>query len=320
MKNRNLFSLGLIALILSNGSVFAQSNDYHRTNDETKNQKNVLSKKAFSNSEKAKFVNVSNTDEVMFLQSNDCSAVETFNFDFENMGAHELFGTYCWNANYTNYPTVFITVNPTEAEGPNPNYVLQIYKSNENAILFVFPEVSTKEGTHFLSFDIKMALNGSPNSITGNEKIQIGTMSNKNNFNSFLPYGEDFAMNATGTFSTEPITFPQGHKYVAMKLDFDSEPHKVLLLDNIKWTSQNSLGTNETSVNKNGVYPNPVSSTLYIDSKLEVQSAQIFDLNGKLVKVSDEKSIPVQDLMNGVYILKMNFKNGTSETQKFIKK
>lgn len=321
MKNRNLFSLGLLALFLLDVTVKAQTSDYNSINEKMKYENITSNTELFKIPssypiEKPVFGKI---DEKMYLESGDCSPIETFNFDFEETASHELFNNYCWNGNYKNYPTVFVTVEPGQAEYPKPNYVLQVYKTYENDIIFVFPKVSTTQGTHLLSFDIKLALSASPSSITGNEKIQIGTMSNKSNFSSFTPYGEDFPVNNTGTFMTTPITFPEGHQYVAMKIDLGHEPHKAILLDNIKWVSQSSLSTDEVTINKNSIYPNPASTELYINSISDVEKVEIYDQAGRLVKTSVEKKIPVYDFMNGIYLMKIIFKNGTTETHKFIK-
>jgi len=54
------------------------------------------------------------------------------------------------------------------------------------------------------------------------------------------------------------------------------------------------------------IYPNPISQFLNIDSKLSISKVEIFSIFGNKVKEinSDFKSINVNDLSSGIYLLK----------------
>ncbi|OYQ41977.1 hypothetical protein CHU92_04240 [Flavobacterium cyanobacteriorum] len=72
------------------------------------------------------------------------------------------------------------------------------------------------------------------------------------------------------------------------------------------------------------VYPNPVSDVLTIrpgTSAPQIKSAEIFDLNGRLVQKSDvlNNAITVKNLAAGSYILLLNAVDGSKHTQKFLK-
>lgn len=76
-----------------------------------------------------------------------------------------------------------------------------------------------------------------------------------------------------------------------------------------------------SDVNKKSVsvYPNP--TTDYLTFSQKVNSAEVYDMAGKLVSspaVVDSK-IDVKSLQNGTYVLKINTEAGPI-TQKFIKK
>ncbi|WP_372474294.1 T9SS type A sorting domain-containing protein [Capnocytophaga sp. ARDL2] len=167
-----------------------------------------------------------------------CPAVATFDFTFENNTTETLFSTDCWKGTHTSFPTVSVT-NAAGGTGDIalPDKVLQIYKSGTitTPITLVTPEVSSTNGTHALSFDIELALAGTPTAIDGNEKIIVGTMSDANDFSTFVATNQEFAVNQTGTFTTAPIVFPTNHKYVAIRFDFGVAGHKALIVDNIKW-------------------------------------------------------------------------------------
>lgn len=68
------------------------------------------------------------------------------------------------------------------------------------------------------------------------------------------------------------------------------------------------------------VYPNPATDVITIGGVNEVISAEIFNIQGQLVKVENEKTeINVKDLTNGVYMMKVTTKNGSS-MHKIVKK
>ena len=56
------------------------------------------------------------------------------------------------------------------------------------------------------------------------------------------------------------------------------------------------------------VYPNPVSQTLTIDSNVPLDKVELYSILGKKVKdvTTDFKTIPVNDLSNGIYIVKIH--------------
>ena len=72
------------------------------------------------------------------------------------------------------------------------------------------------------------------------------------------------------------------------------------------------------------IYPNPVTDILYIKNFQNLQSAEIVDISGKLVKtINDElkaNSINVNSLKKGIYILKLKNTKQEVKTVKFIKK
>lgn len=69
------------------------------------------------------------------------------------------------------------------------------------------------------------------------------------------------------------------------------------------------------------VYPNPVSNTLSIESKITFEKVEIYSIQGSKVKevYSNFRSIPTYDLSNGVYIVRIHSENGFT-SKKIIKK
>lgn len=88
--------------------------------------------------------------------------------------------------------------------------------------------------------------------------------------------------------------------------------------------TQSTTGINETNAIRISLYPNPVSSTLTLQSNVDLQKAEIniFNLMGKSVvtqyKISNS-TLNIAELNNGIYFLQVSVNNRLF-TQKFIKK
>ncbi|WP_426275997.1 T9SS type A sorting domain-containing protein [Chryseobacterium sp. S-02] len=84
-----------------------------------------------------------------------------------------------------------------------------------------------------------------------------------------------------------------------------------------------TLATSETSKLTAKIYPNPVSDFLNIEGKNTIESVEIYDINGKLVKKVSPKnetvSVKLSELTPGTYFAKVNHQTN-NQTIKFIKK
>lgn len=69
------------------------------------------------------------------------------------------------------------------------------------------------------------------------------------------------------------------------------------------------------------LYPNPVKNILTYESEKSIEKLEIYDVIGtiKKIKILDKNKLDVSNLIKGVYILKIYFKNNISQTHKFIK-
>lgn len=68
----------------------------------------------------------------------------------------------------------------------------------------------------------------------------------------------------------------------------------------------NLSNSNKIGVNSNiNVYPNPVSDILNIETTLEVQSVEIYNIQGQKVLSSNQKQINLSDLAAGIYMVRI---------------
>lgn len=87
--------------------------------------------------------------------------------------------------------------------------------------------------------------------------------------------------------------------------------------------SQNLGVVEAKTVGDATVSPNPTTDFVTIKSKLNVNSVDVFDLNGRIVLNSTtliNDQIDLRELSAGIYILKINYKEGVTSTKKIIKK
>ncbi len=88
--------------------------------------------------------------------------------------------------------------------------------------------------------------------------------------------------------------------------------------------TQSNLSTAETSVKKKeiNVYPNPFKDVLHVADIKNVKSVTVTDVAGRVVKTIDNPTTELQlgDLNAGLYLVTMNFKDGSKSTVKAIKK
>ncbi|MDR2205852.1 MAG: T9SS type A sorting domain-containing protein [Flavobacteriaceae bacterium] len=90
--------------------------------------------------------------------------------------------------------------------------------------------------------------------------------------------------------------------------------------DNIVISATSVLAVSDVTKSSVNVYPNPTKDIINITSDKKVSDVVVYDLSGKSVKiVKATTSVDIQSLEKGIYIVKINFADGTSESKKIIK-
>jgi len=80
------------------------------------------------------------------------------------------------------------------------------------------------------------------------------------------------------------------------------------------------LNTEELHAPLFGIYPNPTSGELLISTSNKISTTTLYDLSGKIVLNGSSKRLDLTSLPKGVYILNVIFVDGSSTTEKVIKK
>ncbi len=108
---------------------------------------------------------------------------------------------------------------------------------------------------------------------------------------------------------------PQGQVYVAFR-HYDVTDMFVMMIDDVAVTSTVGLEEEQFSV---GVYPNPTSDVLNIQSVEGVSSVNIVSMDGKVVATSNTNSVSVSSLNEGMYMYQVTTESGKMFSGNFAK-
>lgn len=88
---------------------------------------------------------------------------------------------------------------------------------------------------------------------------------------------------------------------------------------NVFTTTCSVLNVDSFSVDRFGLYPNPASSIINIETNTIVNNVEVYNTLGKKVLSSKQKAIDVSELQTGMYLLKIQTENNQQITKRFIK-
>lgn len=96
----------------------------------------------------------------------------------------------------------------------------------------------------------------------------------------------------------------------------------MLMLDDVKITTMGTLATNEaskTKANTAAIYPNPTKGEVNIKTDKKIKSMAVIDMLGKTLNRTESGNTDISTLPKGTYLMKIEFADGTSTTEKIIK-
>lgn len=80
-----------------------------------------------------------------------------------------------------------------------------------------------------------------------------------------------------------------------------------------------TLATDEVSKSKTSIYPNPTRGEINIKTDKKIKSSTVFDLAGKALLQSDSEKVNISSFTKGTYLLKVEFADGSTKTEKILK-
>jgi len=94
----------------------------------------------------------------------------------------------------------------------------------------------------------------------------------------------------------------------------------MFMVDDIKITT-GSLATNEVSAKTKSIsiYPNPTKGEINIKTDKKIKSSAVLDASGRSILTSTSQKVDISSLPKGIYLVKVDFTDGTATTEKVIK-
>lgn len=241
-----------------------------------------------------------------------CAPAATLFEDFESYATGSIVPD-CWARIVPNGSQTISLTSP--ASGVRNIYQYTVAANTPSVV--VLPELSNiNADTHRLRFKARVT------SATGT--LNVGYVTNVSDASTFVNIETLSIANTTYTSGAEyivnvPSTVPANAR-LAIKNTNDG---KSYYWDDIVWENKNALSTVETPAKKKlTIHPNPFNDVIYISETKDIKSVMIYDLAGRVVKLVNDasKEIQVGDLKEGMYLVKVNFKDGSQSVTKAIKR
>ncbi|RXM39881.1 hypothetical protein BOQ62_09105 [Chryseobacterium sp. CH21] len=113
-----------------------------------------------------------------------------------------------------------------------------------------------------------------------------------------------------------------GQANVKIRFQYVANDADAVSIDDVQVIANGTLGTNETTktrTNNLSIYPNPTKGEVNIKVDKKIKSTSVIDLSGKIIRINNSGSTDISSLSKGTYLLKVDFADGTSTTEKVIK-
>ena len=152
-------------------------------------------------------------------------------------------------------------------------------------------------------------------------KTQLKFSGTNGSFKLFINGVEKGTIPYSDTVTTTTISNINVSGNVTISIQNNSTTSNRVAFDDLSWTCYNGLGTDETTVNKFSIYPNPVkNNTLYVTGKNieKIKRVEIYNVNGILVQVAEKpflnkNYLVLKNLPKGIYFAKFD-----DNSQKFV--
>ena len=145
-------------------------------------------------------------------------------------------------------------------------------------------------------------------------KTQLKFSGTNGSFKLFINGVEKGTIPYSDTVTTTTISNINVSGNVTISIQSNSTTDNRVAFDDLSWNCYNGLGTDETTVNKFSIYPNPVkNNTLYVTGKNieKIKRVEIYNVNGILVQViekpfNNKNYITLKNPTKGMYLLKFD--------------
>lgn len=118
---------------------------------------------------------------------------------------------------------------------------------------------------------------------------------------------------------TVSLTPYVGQSNVKIRFRYVADDADSLSIDDVLVTGLTTLSTAEVSKSKTNIYPNPTKGEVNIKTDKKIKSTTVLDLSGKVLTVGSSETVNLSAFAKGTYLVKVEFSDGSSKTEKIIK-
>ena len=152
-------------------------------------------------------------------------------------------------------------------------------------------------------------------------KTQLKFSGTNGSFKLFINGIEKGTIPYSDTVTTTTISNINVSGNVTISIQNNSTTSNRVAFDDLSWTCYNGLGTDETTVNKFSIYPNPIKNNmLFVKSEnlSKIKKVEIYNTSGVLVQVAEKpflnkNYLVLKNLPKGIYFAKFD-----DNAQKFV--
>jgi len=109
-----------------------------------------------------------------------------------------------------------------------------------------------------------------------------------------------------------------GQANVRIRFQYTGADADAVAIDDVQVLAT-TLSTDEVSKSKTDIYPNPTKGEINIKTDKKIKSSTVFDLSGKALLQSNSEKVNISSYAKGTYLLKVEFADGSTKTEKVIK-
>ncbi|MBD3905030.1 T9SS type A sorting domain-containing protein [Chryseobacterium sp. Ch-15] len=149
--------------------------------------------------------------------------------------------------------------------------------------------------------------------------VYTGTGSPTSAANFTIVSGAPSGLTATATWQQVTVNLDAyAGQNIRVGIQYMASDKYMFMVDDVKITT-GTLSTSEVSKSKTSIYPNPTKGEINIKTDKKIKSSTVFDLSGKVLLQTSSEKANISSFTKGTYLLKVDFVDGSSKTEKIIK-
>lgn len=109
-----------------------------------------------------------------------------------------------------------------------------------------------------------------------------------------------------------------GQANVRIRFQYIANDADAVAIDDVQVLAT-TLSIDEVSKSKASIYPNPTKGEITIKTDKKIKSSTVVDLSGKVLLQTSSEKVDISSFTKGIYLLKVEFVDGSTKTEKIIK-